>query len=142
MIAAILAHASYDGSILVDQIAPGAAGLLFIPLVAGLVLLAAMIVLFGGLLFLLRYGATLPRYDGFQGEPSDLRSISGIVAAALSLRSRGLIQLGLLLLMATPIARVAFLTVAFARQRDRLYAAMALIVLTLLFYSLAGGFSF
>ncbi|SRR5579884_85628 len=106
------------------------------------VLLAAMIVLFGGLLFLLRYGATLPRYDGFQGEPSDLRSISGIVAAALSLRSRGLIQLGLLLLMATPIARVAFLTVAFARQRDRLYAAMALIVLTLLFYSLAGGFSF
>lgn len=106
------------------------------------VLLAAMIVLIGGLLFLLRYGSTLPHYGGFQGEPSDLRSISGIVTDALSLRSRGLIQLGLLLLMATPVARVAFLTVAFARQRDRVYAVLALIVLTLLFYSLSGGFSF
>lgn len=105
------------------------------------VLLAAMIVFLGGLLFLFRYGSTPPRYSGFQGEPSDLRSVSGIVTDALSLRSRGLIQLGLLLLIATPIARVVFLTIAFARQRDRIYAVIALIVLALLFYSLSGGFS-
>ena len=105
------------------------------------VLLAALVVLSGGLLFLLRHGSTLPQYTGFQGEPSDLRSVSGIVTDALSLRSLGLIQFGLLLLMATPVARVAFLTVAFVRQRDGLYAAIALIVLALLFYSLSGGFS-
>ncbi|HZR46710.1 MAG TPA: DUF1634 domain-containing protein [Candidatus Manganitrophaceae bacterium] len=105
------------------------------------VLVAAMIVFLGGLLFLLRHGSMPPRYSGFQGEPSDLRSVSGIISDALSLRSRGLIQLGLLLLIATPIARVAFLTVAFARQRDRIYAVIALVVLALLFYSLSGGFS-
>ncbi len=102
------------------------------------VMLAAIIVLTGGLLYLIRYGAAPPHYNGFQGEPSDLRSVSGIVADALSFRSRGLIQLGLLLLVATPIARVVFLTFAFARRRDHTYAIMALIVLALLVYSLAG----
>lgn len=101
------------------------------------VMLAAMVVFIGGVLYLLSYGAASPHYSGFQGEPSDLRSITGIISDALSLRSRGLIQLGLLLLMATPVARVAFLTFAFARQRDRIYMIMALIVLALLLYSLA-----
>jgi len=50
-----------------------------------------------------------------------------------------LIQLGLLLLIATPVARVAFSVVAFAMQRDRLYVAVALIVLAVLMYSLMGG---
>jgi len=54
-------------------------------------------------------------------------------------RGRGIIQLGLLLLIATPVARVAYLVYAFARQKDRLYSAVALIVLLLLAYGLAGG---
>ena len=52
---------------------------------------------------------------------------------------RGLIQLGLLLLIATPIARVVFSVAGFARQRDWLYVAITLIVLTLLGYSLLAG---
>jgi hypothetical protein len=35
------------------------------------------------------------------GEPADLRSVSGIIADARGLQSRGLIQLSLLLLVAT-----------------------------------------
>jgi uncharacterized membrane protein len=50
-----------------------------------------------------------------------------------------LIQLGLLLLIATPVARVAFSVAAFAMQRDRLYVVVALIVLAVLMYSLTGG---
>jgi uncharacterized membrane protein len=50
-----------------------------------------------------------------------------------------LIQLGLLLLIATPVARVAFSAAAFAMQRDRLYVVVALIVLAVLMYSLMGG---
>jgi uncharacterized membrane protein len=73
------------------------------------------------------------------GEPVDLRSVSGIVRDALALRERGLIQLGLLLLIATPVARVAFSVAAFAMQRDRLYVVVALIVLAVLMYSLMGG---
>jgi uncharacterized membrane protein len=57
----------------------------------------------------------------------------------LSFRGRGIIQLGLLLLIATPIARVALSVVAFAIQRDRLYVVATLIVLAVLMYSLTGG---
>jgi uncharacterized membrane protein len=73
------------------------------------------------------------------GEPTDLRTLSGIVKDALAFRGRGLIQLGLLLLIATPLARVAFSVLAFAIQRDRLYVVVTLIVLAVLIYSLMGG---
>ena len=80
--------------------------------------LAAAVVFLGGLVYLLRHGAAPPQYQVFRGEPADLRTISGIVSDALSVRGRGLIQLGLLLLIATPVARVAFSVFAFARQHD------------------------
>jgi len=103
------------------------------------VMLAAAVVLAGGLIYLLRHGAAQPGYHVFRGEPADLRSIRGIVAEAVTLRGRGIIQLGLLLLIATPIARVAFSVYAFARQGDRIYIVVTLIVLTLLLYGLAGS---
>jgi uncharacterized membrane protein len=46
--------------------------------------------------------------------------------------------LGLLLLIANPIARVAFSAVAFAARRDRAYVAITLTVLAVLICSLAG----
>ena len=103
------------------------------------VTLAAAVVLFGGSIYLVRHGLAAPRYHVFVGEPADLRNVSGIVRDALSLRGRGLIQLGLLLLIATPVARVAFSVAAFAMQRDRLYVVVALVVLAVLMYSLTGG---
>lgn len=103
------------------------------------VMLAATIVLVGGIAYLIQNGATTPHYRVFRGEPADLRNISGIVADAIELRSRGLIQFGLLLLVATPIARVVFSVFAFARQRDLTYVVLTLIVLCVLIYSLAGA---
>jgi len=103
------------------------------------VTLAAAMVLLGGTVYLFRNGLAAPHYQVFVGEPADLRSVSGIVRDALALRGRGLIQLGLLLLIATPVARVAFSAAAFAMQRDRLYVVVALIVLAVLMYSLMGG---
>jgi uncharacterized membrane protein len=47
-----------------------------------------------------------------------------------------LIQLGLLLLIATPVARVAVAIVGFALERDRLYTVISLIVLLILLASL------
>jgi len=52
------------------------------------------------------------------------------------MHAHGIIQLGLLLLIATPVARVAFSVVAFAAERDWLYVAITLIVLAILIYSL------
>ena len=108
-------------------------------LLRGGVILAAVVVLVGGGLYLFRYGATVPDYRVFHSEPADLRCVSGIVTDASALRSRGVIQFGLLLLTATPVARVVFAMVAFAQQRDRTYVVVTLIVLTVLLYSLAGG---
>jgi uncharacterized membrane protein len=126
-----------------DQQAPGWTDeqfdiLLGIVLRAG-VLVSATVVLCGGLLYLLRHGLSAPEYHVFRGEPGDLRSISGIVSGARSLSGRGLIQLGVLLLIATPIARVAFSVVGFVRQRDWMYVGIAVIVLILLAYALCGG---
>ena len=103
------------------------------------VLLAAVIVAFGGVVFLASHGLERPSYHVFRGEPIPLRSIRGIVDAALQLSGRGLVQLGLLLLIATPIARVVFSVVGFLRQRDWLYVAITLSVLALLGYSLLAG---
>lgn len=101
------------------------------------VILAAAVVLAGGVLYVAKYGGQKPQYGAFHGEPSDLRSVSRIFEDAVSGHSRGLIQLGLLILIATPVARVAFSVVAFAAERDWLYVAVTLIVLAILLYSLA-----
>jgi uncharacterized membrane protein len=103
------------------------------------VILAAVFVLAGGAVFLVRHPEPVTNYRVFQGEPEELRTVSGIFHEALALRGRGLIQLGLLILIATPIARVAFSVVAFLYQRDWTYVVVTLIVLGLLVYSLFGG---
>jgi uncharacterized membrane protein len=108
-------------------------------LLRGGVLLAATVVLLGGSLYLAHHGAALPRYGSFRGEPEALRHIPGILADAAALRGRGVIQLGLLLLIATPVARVVCAMGAFALQRDWLYVGVTVIVLSVLVYSLLGG---
>lgn len=99
---------------------------------------AAVVVLIGGGLYLARHGAGHPEYGTFAGEPDALRSVSGILHAAAQLRSGGIIQLGLLLLIATPVARVAFSLLAFLREQDRTYVLITAFVLVLLLLSLAG----
>ncbi|HMK49828.1 MAG TPA: DUF1634 domain-containing protein [Thermodesulfovibrionales bacterium] len=108
-------------------------------LLRGGVLLAAVITLIGGIMYLLRYGNAIPDYHVFRGEPADLRGVPGILRDMASFRSRGVIQLGLLMLIATPVARVAFSIVIFALQRDRKYVVITLIVLTALLFSISGG---
>ncbi len=103
------------------------------------VIAAAAVVLSGGALYLVRHGATMPAYGVFHGEPAYLRGVSGILSAARALDGPGLIQLGLLVLLATPVARVAFSVFAFALQRDRTYVVVTLIVLAVLLYSLGAG---
>jgi uncharacterized membrane protein len=111
------------------------AGLLGHVLRAG-VLTAALIVAAGAAVYLVHRGEVVPAYQVFNGEPDELRSVRGILAQAARGSGRGLIQLGLLVLIATPIARVAFSVVMFVREQDRTYIAVSLVVLALLAYSL------
>ncbi len=103
------------------------------------VLLSAAVVLCGAGIYLARHAHEPANYRVFRGEPSDLRSISGILHSIVHERGRSLIQLGLLLLIATPIARVVFSIVGFAIERDRMYVAFTLIVLAVLLYSFLGS---
>jgi uncharacterized membrane protein len=103
------------------------------------VILAAAFVLAGGGVYVVRHPEPVTNYRVFQGEPEELRTVPGIIHEALALHGRGLIQFGLLILIATPIARVAFSVVAFLYQRDWTYVAVTLVVLGLLIYSLLGG---
>jgi uncharacterized membrane protein len=103
------------------------------------VILSALVVFAGAIVYLARHGQQPVDYRTFRGEPRDLRHISGIVEDAFALQGRGIIQLGLLLLIATPVARVAFSIFGFAFEGDRMYATFTTIVLIILLYSLLGS---
>ena len=100
------------------------------------VIIAAIVVLAGGVLYLDRHGLGHPDYHTFQVQPDGLTTLSGIFHEAVSLRGRGIIQLGLLLLVLTPVPRVIVSAVAFMIERDWMYVAMTLFVLMVLLFSL------
>ena len=103
------------------------------------VTLAAAFVLFGGAVYLVRHHTPATNYAVFQSEPAELRSLRGISHEALAFSGRALIQFGLLILIATPVARVAFSIFAFLYERDWTYVLITAIVLVLLLYSLLGA---
>jgi uncharacterized membrane protein len=103
------------------------------------VFIAAVVAILGGIAYLLQHGGTRPDYAIFHGEPAALRSLTGIVTGAIALDRASVVQLGIILLIATPIARVLFTLVAFAVRRDWLYVIVSGIVLVLLGFSLLGG---
>lgn len=100
------------------------------------VTLAAAIVIVGGVLYLIHNGYGIPEDHIFRGEPADLRQVPGVLHEVQALQGRGIIQLGVLLLILTPVARVAFSVFAFWQQRDRLYIIVTLIVLVILIHGL------
>jgi uncharacterized membrane protein len=112
----------------------------------GLVLLAgvlasALIVLFGGVLFMWRHGSSPVHYRIFRGEPSDLRNLAGIWKDFEHGSGRGAIQFGLMLLVGVQLVRVALTGVLFLLNRDRVFVVITFLVLTMLTYALffAGG---
>ena len=100
---------------------------------------AAAVTLAGAILYLGRHGAEVPRDLAFPGEASRLRGFAAIAQGVSSLSGRGIIQLGLALLVATPVARVALSIVAFAAQGDRKFVAITVVVLAVLVYGLFGS---
>jgi uncharacterized membrane protein len=106
------------------------------------VVLSGAVVLLGGIVYLLRHGNEPFNLKVFHGEPTYLTSPSGIVQDATHLSGQGIIQLGMLLLIATPVARVVFSVFGFIRERDLGYVVITLIVLTVLLFSLFVGASF
>ena len=103
------------------------------------VMLSGSVVAAGGIWYLIQYGTTPPGYHIFRGEPEYLRHLRGIVSGIPGFHCRRMMQLGLVLLISTPVARVAFSVLAFMLQRDRIYVVITLIVLAVLLFSLCGA---
>ena len=110
------------------------------------VIAAAVLVAIGGMLVLRHPNARMPNYTVFHPLEKNAASASGIVpfhsiSGVLEHLSSGdgIIALGLLVLVATPIARVIFAIIGFARERDWLYTVVSLIVLAVLAFSLVHG---
>jgi uncharacterized membrane protein len=112
------------------------------------VVLAAVLVAIGGVLVLRHPGSPVPNYTVFHppvkhaASPSanvPFRSISGVLGQLHAGSGGSIIALGLLVLVATPIARVIFAIIGFARERDLLYTVVSLIVLGILAFSLVHG---
>ena len=103
------------------------------------VIISGAVTFFGGVLFLSRHWSEPVSYQQFHSQPRIDRIISEIFAGAMHLRGRSIIQLGLLLLIATPVARVAYSLVGFALERDRKFVIITATVLLVLLYSLISG---
>jgi uncharacterized membrane protein len=98
----------------------------------GGVLLSAAIVLAGGIWHLAGSGGQPPPYHHF----SATRGVRSLFALPMP---EVVILAGLLLLTATPAARVIFSLVAFAMERDWTYVAITAVVLGVLGYSILTG---
>ena len=97
---------------------------------------SAAVIMLGGILYLVRHGHETPNYSVFHGVPDRLDTLRGIAAGALRGQSLAIMQFGILMLIATPVARVVFSVFAFLAERDYLYVAISALVLAILAYSL------
>lgn len=96
---------------------------------AGVSLAAALV--FAGGAWYAASSRRLPDYSRFRPDMKGLAAIGTLDAP------EKLIAIGLLILILTPVARVAFSIVAFALERDRMYVWFTLVVLAVLLYSIA-----
>jgi uncharacterized membrane protein len=101
--------------------------------------ISALMVFIGGIMLLRHPMLPVADYSHFHAVDPSLRSLNGITMMAVHLHGRGLVQFGLMLLIATPIARVIFCVIGFMRQKDALYTGISAIVLAILFYGLTKG---
>jgi uncharacterized membrane protein len=104
------------------------------------VIISSAIVFIGGLGYLYHHSeAGLPQYHVFGGESVKYTTFGGIFKSVMGLNTKGIIQLGVIALIATPILRIVFSLVAFFVEKDKLYILITFIVLSVMLLSLFGG---
>ena len=94
---------------------------------------ACIIALLGGIYYLATTsGHPVPDYTTFHKGAVSYTTFEGIVRGAFSLSATEWMQLGVVVLMLTPIMRVVLSLVDFSIQRDWLYVAITAIVLVVI----------
>lgn len=100
------------------------------------VLLASIVALIGGIFYLHVYGKGQPQYHVFIGAAEQLRHIKGILQGVTQLDGAAIIQLGVVILISTPIIRVAFSALAFFIEKDYKYVLITFIVFSVIMFSM------
>ena len=100
---------------------------------------AAATVLVGGVLYLYSHRGGIAAYRQFVARPLNVRHVNLLGIRLAAGDASAIIDLGILLLIATPICRVLFAVIGFALERDRLYVAISVTVLIVLLASLLRG---
>ena len=103
------------------------------------IVLSASVVILGGVLLHSHLFSVVPDYAHFQPGDPGLRSVMGIVQGAVNFTPKSVIQLGLLLLIATPVARVLLCVIGFTRQRNLLYVGVSSLIFAILLLSFFKG---
>jgi uncharacterized membrane protein len=103
------------------------------------VLLRFGVVLAGAAFYLQDHAHQPISYSHFVEHPFSLQHRRELLLGISHGDAASIIEVGILLLIATPVARVAFAVAAFALERDRLYTAISMAVLAVLAYSLLFG---
>ena len=104
------------------------------------VMTACCIAILGGIYYLISHGSeSIHDYYKFHGEPTTLTSLTGIFTGLFQFQAANWIQLGVLVLMLTPITRIILSLVDFAHQRDWLYVGITTIVFLVILSNSLGG---
>jgi len=109
------------------------------------VILSCFVTLFGGLIYLFQQHGVKPNYnpvasnESFVGTAEYLREFGTIISNVLLFDGAAIIQLGVIILIATPVLRVAFSAVAFLLEKDYMYVVITLIVLGIILTNMILG---
>ncbi|MFC3562823.1 DUF1634 domain-containing protein [Pedobacter jamesrossensis] len=95
-------------------------------------------ILFGGISYLIAHGSHFSDFTSFKIYTVPLKEM---FKGVLSLNSKSIIQLGIIILIATPIMRVVFSAISFALAKDILYTGITLLVLLIIAFSMISGYT-
>lgn len=104
------------------------------------------ITIFGGIVYLFQHHGAIPDYksipsgESFPGVAEYLRRLPSIWQGILSFDGAAIIQLGVIVLIATPIARVFFSVFAFLIEKDYMYVTITIIVFCIILFNMVFGF--
>ena len=101
------------------------------------VLVAMTIVIAGTFLFLYQHGREAAAYEVF--DKKDVFSFPQFWQQLKHGESTAIVNLGVMVLIATPVARVIFTLIGFWLEKDRLYTAIAFLVLCIIIFSMFSG---
>jgi len=102
-------------------------------------IISISVVFLGGILYLYRHGQSIADYKEFKGIPDFVRLSTQLISEALKFKGQAIIQIGIILLIATPIIRVMFSAIGFALEKDYLYVGISMLVLLIIFFSAFTG---